>query len=41
MMVFFGTRLGKILIWQKFSYTLESEFKTDGIDFKDKKSFKK
>ena len=35
MMVFFGTRLGKILIWQNFSYTLESEFETDGIEFKD------
>ena len=27
MMVFFQTRLGKILIWQKFSGTWESDFK--------------
>ena len=26
-MVFFRTRLGKSLIWQKFSYTRESDFK--------------
>ena len=27
MMVFLQTWLGKILIWQKFSYTWESDFK--------------
>ena len=30
MMVFFRTRLGKILIWQKFSSTSESNFKING-----------
>ena len=34
MIVFFQTRLGKILIWQKFAGTWESDFKPTWLDFK-------